>query len=224
MSIGNADYKHYTLTATNNLANPSTIVSGTIAHTEIKIDTVYIPSSATNQYADVFDADVEFAIQLDTVPNYLFNITLTVTSNLGITDVATATLGASESGFTAYRTHNPATTTPVIKLPSIGSIGKTPLPIALHKVEGLLVYPNPGTDNVNVSVDVAAKTTTITLRLYSVSGKLLQQQKQDITASNNLSRQNLNLNISNLASGTYNIVIVDDKGTTIGNAKFVKAK
>ncbi len=221
MSIGNADYKHHTLTALSNLANPSTIVTGSIAHTEIKIDTVYIPSSATNQYADVLDADAEFAIQLDTVPNYLFNVTLTVTSNLGVTDVTTATLGASEAGFTLYRGMNNNSSIPVIKLPSIGSTGK---PLNLPKVEGFSVYPNPGKDNVKVNFVAPAKSSTINITVYSANGKLVQQQRKNVSTLSNATNQTLDLNVSNISSGTYSIIITDEKGTIIGNSKFVKTK
>ena len=221
MSIGNANYKHYTLTAKNNGANPSTIVTGSILHTEIKIDTVYISSSATNQYADVLDADAEFAIQLDTVPNYLFNVTLTVTSNLGVTDVTTATLGASEAGFILYRGMNNNSGIPVVKLPSIGSIRK---PVNLPKVESFSVYPNPGKDNVKINFVAPAKSSAINITVYSANGKLIQQQRKYVNTSSNATNQSLDLNVSSISSGTYSIIITDEKGAIIGNSKFVKTK
>ncbi len=225
MSIGNADYKHYTLTALSNLANPSTVVTGSIAHTEIKIDTVYIPSSATNQYADVLDADAEFAIQLDTVPNYLFNITLTVTSDLGVTDVTTATLGASESGFTPYRGLNPNATLPTVALPSIGSTRKPvapTAPIAAAK-KGLVVYPNPASEMITVGVDVTTKTSNVNVLLYNSNGKLVQSQKNGVD-NLNATRVNVPMNITSLSSGIYNIIVLDNKGVILGIGKCVKSR
>jgi PKD repeat protein len=225
MSIGNADYKHYTLTALSNLANPSTVVTGSIAHTEIKIDTVYIPSSATNQYADVFDADAEFGIQLDTVPNYLFNITLTVTSNLGVTDVTTATLGAIESGFTAYRGLNPNAPLPTVTLPSIGSTPKPVAPTAPIAAarKGLLIYPNPASEMITVGVDVTTKTSSVNVMLYNSNGKLVQSQKNSVD-NVNATRVNVPMNITNLSSGIYNIIVLDNKGVILGMGQCVKSR
>ncbi|MFY7963982.1 MAG: PKD domain-containing protein [Chitinophagaceae bacterium] len=224
MSIGNADYKHYYLTALSNLANPSSVVTGSILSTEITIDTVYIPSGNTDLYASVTNADAEFGIQLDTVPNYQFNIRLIVTSNLGVSDTTYATLGASESGFTAYRGANPNGVKVVI-LPSIGGTTQKPVvvnnPIVSKK--GLSIYPNPAVENVTISLDAPKAPTNVNVMLYSSNGKLLKTQKTFVD-NTNAAKAYIPVNISNLASDTYNVVLLDSKGVILGIGKCVKAK
>jgi hypothetical protein len=48
------------------------------------------------------------------------------------------------------------------------------------------------------------------------------QQRQDVI-SNSSTNQNFTLNVNNLSSGTYSIVVVDEKGRMIGNTKLIKA-
>lgn len=136
-------------------------------------------------------------------------------------------MGATESGFTAYRSinHHPGRNT--VQLPNIGSTGKPTIgnsttPIA-KTLEGFLVYPNPAKDQINISVATPKTATVITAQVYSYTGKILQQQKQSIV-TNTTQRQNVLMNISNLSSGLYTVVLLDDKGNTLGNAKFIKTK
>ena len=225
MSIGNADYKVYTITGLSNLANPSVVVTGSIASTEITIDSVYIPRADSAQYAQVTNADATFGIQNDTLAYYRFNVRLIVTSNLGVSDTAYSTLGATETGFTAYRGMNSNTGRRLVQLPNIGSKGNrvaVNLPTVIAKAKALLIYPNPSRDNINVNVFVPEKTASLTTKIFNSNGKLVLQQLQSTenTVANN---KTFAINISSLSKGVYTIILVDNKGNIIGNSKIIKA-
>lgn len=227
MSIGNADYKVYTITGLSNGVNPSTVAAGTIAHTEITIDSVYIPRSDSAQYAQVNDADATFGIQNDTLANYRFNIRLIVTSDLGEKDTTYAVIGATETGFTAYRSINHNSGRNTVHLPNIGSTGKkittsTTVPV-VKNTETFLVYPNPAKDQITISFTAPENAEIITARIHNYSGKILLQQKQGIGV-NITQRQNISMNVSNLSSGLYTVILTDEKGNIIGNTKFIKVR
>ncbi len=225
LSIGTIDYKSYTITGLSNGANPSTVVTGSIAHTEITVDSIYIPRNDTALYAQVTDADVTFGIQNDTIANYEFRVRLIVTSDLGVNDTTYAWLGASESGFAAYRSLNNNASIPTVALPSIGSTHKPvapTAPIAAAK-KGLLIYPNPASEMITVGVDVTTKTSNVNVLLYNSNGKLVQSQKNAIDNVNAL-RVNVPMNITSLSSGIYNIIVLDNKGVILGVGKCVKSR
>lgn len=205
MPIGNADYKRYTVTALSNAANPSTIVLGSIAHTEITIDTVYIPRNDSSQYAVVNDADAVFGIQLDTLANYRFNVRLIVTSDLGIKDTAYATLGTTETGVSYYRTRNPNSPLGITTLPNIGA---KEIVIPATNSDKLFVYPNPAQNILRID---ARNCTNISV--YNVSGVKVLQRKVSI--------DNEILQVQQLPSGTY-IIIGTMKDGTKKNQKFIK--
>ena len=73
-----------------------------------------------------------------------------------------------------------------------------------------------------VNVKVPEQVSSVTVRVYSMNGKLVLQQRQDVI-TNSSANQNFTLNVNNLASGTYTLVVVDDKGKIIGNTKLIKA-
>ncbi len=202
MPIGNADYKRYTITALNNLANPSTIVAGTIAHTEIIIDTVYIPRNDSAQFADVIDADATFGIQLDTLANYRFNVTLIVTSDLGVKDTAYAVLGVTESGAILYRTGRSSS---IIVLPNIGA---KEIIIPVVASDKLFVYPNPTQNTLRVSTKGCAELTII-----DALGKPVVRKK--------VANDNESINVQQLAKGTYYIIGIMKDGSK-KNQKFIK--
>lgn len=225
MSIGVVDYKSYTITGLSNGANPSTVVTGSIAHTNITIDSIYIPRNDTALYAVVNDADATFGIQNDTIANYAFKVRLIVTSNLGVSDTAYAWLGASESGFSAYRGLNPNAPIPTVALPSIGSTRKPVAPTAPIAAarKGLLIYPNPASSMITVGVDVTTKTSSVNVMLYNSNGKLVQSQKNGVD-NVNATRVNVPMNITNLSSGIYNIIVLDNKGVILGMGQCVKSR
>lgn len=224
LSIGTIDYKSYTITGVSNGLNPSTVVTGSIAHTDITVDSIYIPRNDTALYAQVVDADVTFGIQNDTIANYGFRVRLIVTSNLGVSDTAYAWLGASESGFAAYRSINHAATIPTITLPSIGIKNKPVIAatIPVESKKGLSIYPNPAAYTITVATDIPAKTSDVKLMMYNMNGKLVVTQKNTID-NVNATRTNIPVNISNLSSGTYNIVVLDNRGVILGIGKCIKS-
>ena len=212
-TIGSTPYTYYTITGSSNLANPSTIVTGSITNYNLLVE-YSINGGAYNTYANVNNSDISFGIEtalVDGTPGptkYTFRATLTTTSNLGVTDIAQALFGYTNSGYTSYRGLNPNAT--VVYLPSISS---------QLIVENMLIYPNPSINIARVNVKVE-NATAVTIRIYSMNGKLVQQQRQDVLA--NRATQNFLLNVNSLASGTYTVIAVDDKGRIIGNSKLVK--
>lgn len=224
LSIGTIDYKSYTITGVSNGANPSTVVTGSIAHTDITIDSIYIPRNDTALYAQVIDGDVTFGIQNDTIANYGFRVRLIVTSDLGVSDTAYAWLGASESGFAAYRSINHAATIPTITLPSIGIKNKPVIAatIPAESKKGLSIYPNPAAYTITIATDIPAKTSDVKVMMYNMNGKLVVTQK-NVIDNVNATRTNIPVNISNLGSGTYNIVVLDNRGVILGIGKCVKS-
>ncbi len=178
---------------------------GTITTYVLKIDTTTIWGTGT--YATVTNADMYIALPTANVSLYTFNARLIVTSNLGTKDTAYATFGASSMGFSAYRGSNP--NAPVVKLPSITTV------VNESNIESVNVYPNPSRDFVKVSFK--SRSNTNTLKVYSMYGQLVQQQ-----TNNNSNNQAFTLNINNLPTGTYSIVIVNENGKIIGNSKIIK--
>ncbi|MCX6209734.1 MAG: PKD domain-containing protein [Bacteroidetes bacterium] len=205
LPIGNADYKRYVVTALSNAANPSTIVLGSIAHTEITIDTVYIPRNDSAQYAQVTDADATFGIQLDTLANYRFNVRLIVTSNLGIKDTAYAVLGTTENGVFLFRTRDPNSSVTITTLPNIGT---KEIVIPVVASDKLFVYPNP----VKQALRIDTKD-CIEILVVDASGKPVLRKK--VVTANEV------INVQQLAKGTYFIVGQMKNGTT-KNQKFIK--
>ncbi|MBS4043399.1 MAG: PKD domain-containing protein, partial [Chitinophagaceae bacterium] len=204
---GTTNYTTYTVTGFSNLANPSTIVTGSITNYYLLVEYRTAPfTGAFITYGSATNADITFSTPTSTLSNYEFKFTLITTSDLGVTDIAIA----NPSTATPYRGVNP--NAPIVSIPTLD----------VNQMEKVLVYPNPSREFAKVNVKVPQQVSSVTVRVYSMNGKLVLQQKQDVIA-NSSANQNFNLNINNLASGTYTVVVVDDKGRIIGNTKMVKA-
>ena len=73
-----------------------------------------------------------------------------------------------------------------------------------------------------MNVKVPENVSSVTVRIYSMNGKLVAQQRQEVISNSSIN-QNFTINVNNLSSGTYTVVVVDDKGRIIGNSKMIKA-
>ncbi len=74
-----------------------------------------------------------------------------------------------------------------------------------NKIE---VFPNPAKDIATISVDLPRVVAAVAVQVLDNNGRLIQEQ-----LFNNVQKDNLNLNIENLASGTYMLRILTPDGT-----------
>lgn len=82
------------------------------------------------------------------------------------------------------------------------------------KLQTINLYPNPVKESFFVQL-AASKAETVTLQITDMQGRVLQQQVQPLTIGSN----NLSINTSNLAKGTYVLVV---KGQVVQQKQFVK--
>jgi hypothetical protein len=83
-----------------------------------------------------------------------------------------------------------------------------------HKIE---VFPNPAKDVATISVDLPHAVIGLAVQVLDNNGRLIQEQ-----LFNNVQKDNLNLNIENLASGSYMLRILTPDGTRM--KKLIVAK
>ncbi|MBK7763587.1 MAG: T9SS type A sorting domain-containing protein [Bacteroidetes bacterium] len=81
--------------------------------------------------------------------------------------------------------------------------------------EVINVYPNPASDKVNIAYE-ATSSSSVMVRIYSLTGTLIKSLKYDVMAGNN----NIPLDINGLAQGGYIIHMIN--GTKHANATFIK--
>ncbi|MGL4364560.1 MAG: alpha-amylase family glycosyl hydrolase [Bacteroidales bacterium] len=84
----------------------------------------------------------------------------------------------------------------------------------------MLIYPNPAYDMVNINIRGIQRQRRITLSVYSVLGKL-ERQQSFVVDSDTLSET---LQISELASGHYIVVLQTSEGNALKAKMFVKVK
>jgi hypothetical protein len=83
-----------------------------------------------------------------------------------------------------------------------------------HKIE---IFPNPARETVTISVDLPHSVIGLAVQILDNNGHLLEEQ-----LFNTVQKENLNLNIENLVSGTYLLRILTPDGTSM--KKLVVAK
>ncbi len=79
------------------------------------------------------------------------------------------------------------------------------------------VFPNPTTDYINVFFDLEEVAREATVRVMDISGRTVLVREFD-----NVQRETVNLNLNNLAQGTYLMEVTTDKAT--GTKRFVVSK
>ena len=218
MGVGStANYKSYTITGISNpnTLEQSSVVTGSIVSSLVEIDYYRISTNTTvtnwvSQAGSPF-TDVVFSISEANQADYIFTIRLYVTSNLGITNMTSMTIlnDLKTGGHTYSRGLG---NTPIVSTPILENV----------VLKNISVYPNPARDFTKVNVKVPENVSSVTVRIYSMNGKLVAQQRQDRITNSSIN-QNFTLNVNNLSSGTYTVVVVDDKGRIIGNSKMIKA-
>jgi hypothetical protein len=83
-----------------------------------------------------------------------------------------------------------------------------------HKIE---VFPNPAKDVVTIAVDLPHSVIGLAVQVLDNNGRLIQEQ-----LFNNVQKDNLNLNIENLPSGTYMLRILTPDGTRMKKVAVLK--
>jgi hypothetical protein len=78
------------------------------------------------------------------------------------------------------------------------------------------LYPNPSTDNINISFETK-NNETITINITDINGRVVLTERTDVQKGNNV----VNANIANLNSGMYIINLSSDSGNNY-RTKFVK--
>jgi hypothetical protein len=75
------------------------------------------------------------------------------------------------------------------------------------------VFPNPTTENINVSYDLPTSTSVL-VNMYNVAGKLVKVRSLGIQAAGN---QSFDMNVSDLPPGLYTIILQSALGRTAKN-------
>ena len=183
--------------------DPSTVSSGSI--TSYSWDYVVKDNfGAVIQSGTVTGADHS----APSVPNnWSLSLTLTVTSDQGVTGSASAVIDPANSIFTGYTSvRNGATPTHHLFTISNNNIS---------------VYPNPTVANtiIKYNSDVAG---TVYINVYSADGKLVQQTRGN--ASGYGLSNTVNINTGNLTEGHYSVIVINKNGQKVGSSKLVKVK
>jgi hypothetical protein len=85
------------------------------------------------------------------------------------------------------------------------------------KLEMVSIYPNPAVENLNVSV-ASPKSDKVTFIISDLAGKVIIRQSANVVNGDN----NIQLNVSSLAKGTYTVKAVCADGCETAISKFIK--
>ncbi|MFN7116339.1 MAG: PA domain-containing protein [Saprospiraceae bacterium] len=151
-------------------------------------------------YSDDLDYAATAAVLGDSTGRYRYAGIIAVGGNLAEEDYA-------PSGFTGSVYVN----IPIVRM----RVGATPSSAKdLNKLEKeFLVFPNPTADALNLQLNLKNQTQTATVRMFDISGRLLNQWRYD-----NVQKERYQYNVSNLSSGTYFLQVVTEEGA--GTKKF----
>lgn len=94
------------------------------------------------------------------------------------------------------------------------NVCKVPVKVATvsNKVDDVLIYPNPATDELNVVYDATADIKNIAV--YNIIGKMMAIYK--------VNGPSANLNLQNIPSGIYFVQLVNSRGNVVVTRKFTK--
>ncbi len=186
----------------NEASAPSTIATGSIASYSLTYSWVEIATNLAS--ANVVSTDpVNY---ITNIPGFKIVLSLTVTSNLGVSNTATAEIGGSTpGGFTTYRTTKPRS-------------GDLPiLDIQRANVDVINTAPNPTNNSIRLSFKTNA--TRVNVQIVDLMGRVLQKQTQ-ATRSGMVNAAIID--VSRLPRGNYNVNIYDEKGSRFATSKFMK--
>jgi hypothetical protein len=85
----------------------------------------------------------------------------------------------------------------------------------LNQKSNLTIYPNPASDVINIQFDANQNSGTITVKVYSLLGRLVQIQQFDLSQNSEI-----NLPLHSFSQGTYLIKLFAND--TVYNGKFIK--
>ena len=86
-----------------------------------------------------------------------------------------------------------------------GSINDLDHPKESSDLEGVIIAPNPSSENLSVIFDKSIKGTDFELKIYSLNGNKVLDSV--------LERENPNVDVSHLSPGVYNVIIVGNGKT-----------
>ncbi|MFC4230761.1 PKD domain-containing protein [Parasediminibacterium paludis] len=132
-------------------------------------------------------------------------LTLTVTSNLGISNMVRCEYGGSNDG--GYTPCSANVTTKAV----------TPIDIPGPVLDVVKAWPNPATTTVQMTYVAVSNTTAI--KIIDMQGRVVKLIQQTTVAG---ARNAAVLPVSELASGTYNIVVTNSIGKPIATSRFIK--
>lgn len=103
------------------------------------------------------------------------------------------------------------TNIPVVRM----QVGATPSSAKdLSKLESeFAIFPNPTSEEINLQLNLNKQAQTATVRLFDVSGKLMNQWSYD-----NVQKERYQYKVNNLSSGTYFLQVITEEGA--GTKKF----
>ncbi|MFY7898928.1 MAG: PKD domain-containing protein, partial [Chitinophagaceae bacterium] len=190
--------------AGNEASAPSTIATGTI-------DTYSWNYSWVNTTTNVVDGPYNVTgptLNIVTVPGSKIVLSLSVTSNLNISDTKNAEFGGSTpGGYATFRTTRPRSN----DLPI--------LDIQRANVDVINTAPNPTNNSIRLSFKTNA--TKVNVQIVDLMGRVLQKQTQ-VTRSGMVNAAIID--VSSLPRGNYNVNIYDEKGNRFATSKFIKVQ
>ena len=79
------------------------------------------------------------------------------------------------------------------------------------------IYPNPASDIINIDLNLNESREFVIISMYNADGRLVKAEKYV-----DISRKNINLNVSDLPSGIYNLRLSTEKGYTTQKVSVIK--
>lgn len=99
----------------------------------------------------------------------------------------------------------------IVGADSTAPCGQSELPLAINNFDGqngnISVYPNPATDVITLSMTLTEASSVVAYELIDMTGKVVMMDTRK-----NISTLNRQININNLAAGTYVLKVTTDKG------------
>lgn len=196
------DYGYYIGAYADMTPYNSSVVTGNIASYRWTYSWVEL---ASNYEYGPYDLSSSTAFGFYKYDGFKIVLTLTVTSNLGISNTARCEYGGkTDGGYTIFTDNIIATQVTPIDIPG---------PI----LDVVKAWPNPATTSVQMTYVAVSNNTTI--KIIDMQGRVVKQIMQTTVAG---ARNAAVLPVSELASGTYNIVVTNAIGKPIATSKFIK--
>ncbi|MFY8004303.1 MAG: PKD domain-containing protein, partial [Chitinophagaceae bacterium] len=214
VSVNTTDPLHNTVSFfADNTLNPSlnsSIVSGSITAYNWQIQMTQISTGITTSMTVSNNPIVVLDLGAD-LNDYTITAEVTAVSDLGVTDAATATWSNSgvNSGYTPFGGIRVGGGAAFIRVNRV-----------IDEAMQIGVFPNPTVSTIQLGYPVI-KGEFVNIIIVDPMGRVVRSERRGATVG---VRNNAQLNVQNLAKGTYHVIIVSADGKRIGTTKFVKAK